>query len=73
MATLNIIPETKQSPSAMRGLINYCLQEKKTFDINSERKILLSEFDQNNNWCLAEEYRDGKFYAKCKRVFEYIE
>lgn len=42
-------------------------------DINSERKILLSEFDQYNNWCLAEEYRDGKFYAKYKRVFEYIE
>ena len=42
-------------------------------DINSERKILLSEFDQYNNWCLAEEYRDGKFYAKYKREFEYIE
>ena len=31
---------TKQSPSAMRGLINYCLQEKKTFDINSDRKLI---------------------------------
>ena len=40
MATLNIIPETKQSPSAMRGLINYCIQEKKTFDINSGRKLI---------------------------------
>ena len=40
MATLNIIPETKQSPSAMRGVINYCLQEKKTFDMNSDRKLI---------------------------------
>ena len=40
MATLNIIPETKQSPSAMRSVINYCLQEKKTFDINSDRKLI---------------------------------
>ena len=40
---------------------------------NSERRIILSEFDQNNNWCLAEEYRDGKFYAKYKRVFVYKE
>ena len=40
MATLNIISETKQSPSAMRGVINYCLDEKKTFDINSGRKLI---------------------------------
>ena len=40
MATLNAIRSTKQSPSAMRGLINYCLQEKKTFDMNSDRKLI---------------------------------
>lgn len=40
---------------------------------NPERRILLSEFDQHDNWCLAEEYQDGKFYAKYKRVFEYVE
>ena len=40
---------------------------------NPERRIVLSEFDQYDNWCLAEEFRDGKFYAKYKRVFEYIE
>ncbi len=40
MATVNVIPEAKQSPSAMRGLINYCLQEKKTFDVNSGRKLI---------------------------------
>ena len=40
---------------------------------NPERRIVLSEFDQYDNWCLAEEYQDGKFYAKYKRIFEYIE
>lgn len=40
---------------------------------NPERRIVLSEFDQYDNWCLAEEYQDGKFYAKYKRVFEYVE
>ena len=40
MATVNVIPETKQSPSAMRGLINYCLRKEKTFDVNSDRKLI---------------------------------
>ena len=40
MAVLVAIRSTKQSPSAMRGLINYCLQDKKTFDINSDRKLI---------------------------------
>ena len=40
MAILVAIRSTKQSPSAMRGLINYCLQDKKTFDINSGRKLI---------------------------------
>ena len=40
MATLNALSATKQSPSAMRGVINYCLQEKKTFDVNSGRKLI---------------------------------
>lgn len=40
MATVNAIHEAKQSPSAMRGLINYCLQKEKTFDVNSGRKLI---------------------------------
>ncbi len=40
MAILVAIRSTKQSPSAMHGLINYCLQEKKTFDINSDRNLI---------------------------------
>lgn len=30
MATITYIKETKQTVSAMKGLINYCCQEKKT-------------------------------------------
>ncbi len=30
MATVLYIPEHKQSPSAMRACIRYCVQEKKT-------------------------------------------
>ena len=30
MATFIFIKESKQTPSAMRGCINYCVQEKKT-------------------------------------------
>ncbi len=40
MATVNVIPEAKQRPSAMRGLINYCLRKEKTFDVNSGRKLI---------------------------------
>lgn len=40
MATVNVIPEARQSPSAMRGVINYCLQKEKTFDVNSGRKLI---------------------------------
>ena len=40
MATVNVISEAKQSPSAMRGLINYCLRKEKTFDVNSGRKLI---------------------------------
>jgi len=40
MATVNVIPEAKQSPSALRGLINYCLRKEKTFDVNLDRKLI---------------------------------
>lgn len=35
MATITYIKETKQTASAMKGLIDYCCQEEKTFDRNS--------------------------------------
>ena len=37
MATVIYIKESKQTPSAMRGCINYCVQEKKTVDKNGRQ------------------------------------
>ena len=40
MTTVNAIPESKQNPSAMGGLIRYCLSKEKTFDSNCGRKLV---------------------------------
>lgn len=40
MATITYIKETKQTVSAMKGLIDYCCQEKKTYDCNSDRLLI---------------------------------
>ena len=40
MATVTFIPEAKQSVSAMRGLIYYCLQESKVRDEQSGRRLV---------------------------------
>ena len=40
MATVTFIPEAKQSVSAMRGLINYCLQECKVRDDQSGLRLV---------------------------------
>ena len=39
MATVIYIKESKQTPSAMRGCINYCAQEKKTVDENGRQYV----------------------------------
>ena len=39
MATVIFIKESKQTPSAMRGCINYCVQEKKTVDENGRQYV----------------------------------
>ena len=39
MATVIFIRESKQTPSAMRGCISYCVQEKKTVDENGRQYI----------------------------------
>ena len=39
MATVIFIKESKQTPSAMRGCINYCVQEKKTVDSNGRQYV----------------------------------
>ena len=40
MATITYIKETKQTVSAMKGLIDYCCQEKKTYDSDSGRLLI---------------------------------
>ena len=39
MATVIFIKESKQTPSAMRGCINYCVQEKKTMDADGRQHV----------------------------------
>ena len=39
MATVIFIKESKQTPSAMRGCIRYCVQEKKTVDENGQQYV----------------------------------
>ena len=40
MATLNSIPEHRQSPSAMRGVMDYCRQQEKVHDPVSGRDLI---------------------------------
>lgn len=47
MATFIFIKESKQTPSAMRGCINYCVQEKKTVDKNGRQYRALQNMSRN--------------------------
>lgn len=40
MATVNFIPESNQSISAMKAVIDYCLQQKKVADADSGRRLV---------------------------------
>lgn len=40
MATVNFIPESNQSISAMKAVIEYCLQQKKVADADSGRCLV---------------------------------
>ena len=40
MATVNSIPEHRQSPSAMRGVMDYCRQQQKVHDPVSGRDLV---------------------------------
>ncbi len=40
MATVMYIPEHRQNRFAMRAIINYCMQEYKTYDSKSKRKLV---------------------------------
>lgn len=40
MATVSFIPESRQSISAMKAVIDYCLQQKKVADEDSGRRLV---------------------------------
>lgn len=40
MATVSYIPESNQSISAMKAVIDYCLQQKKVADEDSDRRLV---------------------------------
>ena len=40
MATVSFIPESHQSISAMKAVIEYCLQQKKVADADSGRRLV---------------------------------
>lgn len=40
MATLTYIRETKQSISAMKDVIDYCCQQKKVYDSDTNRRLI---------------------------------
>lgn len=40
MATVTYIRESKQTVSAMKGVIDYCTQDKKVFDRQSGRRLV---------------------------------
>lgn len=40
MATVSFIPESRQSISAMKAVIEYCLQQKKVADADSDRRLV---------------------------------
>ena len=40
MATVMYIPEHRQNRFAMRAVINYCMQEYKTYDNKSKRQLI---------------------------------
>ena len=40
MATVSYIPESRQSISAMKAVIDYCLQQKKVADEDSGRRLV---------------------------------
>lgn len=70
MATVNFIPEHAQNASAMRGVIGYCQQEKKTKDENSGR-CLISGINCNGENAYEEFMTTKHVYEKANGVFFY--
>ena len=70
MATVIFIKESRQNPSAMRAVINYCQQEYKTFDSRSKRQLVSGiNCDGANSY--HEFMATKKIYGKADGIFFY--
>lgn len=70
MATVMYIPEHRQNRFAMRAVINYCMQEYKTCDSKSKRK-LVSGVNCDGANAFREFMATKKVYGKYNRFFFY--
>ena len=70
MATVIFIKEGAQNPSVMHAVINYCMQERKTFDSNSKRRLVSGiNCDGENSY--REFMATKKVYGKDNGIFFY--
>lgn len=70
MATVIFIKEGAQNPSVMHAVINYCMQERKTFDNNSKRRLVSGiNCDGENSY--REFMATKKVYGKDNGIFFY--
>ena len=70
MATVIFIKEGTQNPSVMHAVINYCIQERKTFDSNSKRRLVSGiNCDGENSY--REFMATKKVYGKDNGIFFY--
>ena len=70
MATVIFIKESRQDPSAMRAVINYCQQEYKTFDRRSKRQ-LVSGINCDGANSFREFMATKRVYGKADGIFFY--
>ena len=70
MATVMYIPEHRQNRFAMRAVINYCMQEYKTYDSKSKRK-LVSGINCDGENSFYEFMATKKVHGKDNGVFFY--
>ena len=70
MATVIFIKESRQNPSAMRAVINYCQQEYKTFDRRSKRQ-LVSGINCDGANSFREFMATKRVYGKADGIFFY--
>ncbi len=70
MATVIFIKESRQNPSAMRAVINYCQQEYKTFDSRSKRQ-LVSGINCDGANSFREFMATKKVFGKADGIFFY--